>query len=197
LKIKSIQINEIIPRSGQYTPATILAYFYYLEKGGADAACKACWAPLQSQPGTKTNCFNNSLDGLVDPVTFGTRAAWWTYKYYNLSLKNRINSSSTNQNVVSFANYDTHKIKILLGYFGDKKPSDVGIKLSLSNINSVPNFSSKRTVNVKITTIPNTGETVITNPTTITIASQKIVNGNLSFQLPKLNLKEAYLVEIN
>jgi xylan 1,4-beta-xylosidase len=196
LHIKSIQINEIIPQSDQYTPATILAYFYYLEKGGADAACKGCWPPLQSGPNVKTNCFNNSLDGIIDPVTFSPRAAWWTYRYYNATLQNRFISVSNNKNVVSFASYNSDKLQLLVGYFGDQKPVDVNMNINLKNLNSIPALASRQTLNVKVVLIPNTGETVQDSLNTVYQTSVNASNSTVSFSLTKLKLKEAYYVEI-
>ncbi|HEX8023203.1 GH39 family glycosyl hydrolase [Mucilaginibacter sp.] len=195
LKIKAIQINEIIAQADQYVPASILAYFYYLEKGGADAACKACWPP--SQPGAKTNCFNNSLDGLVDPDTFGTRAAWWIYRYYNLTLQNRLNSTNVNPNVVSFANYSSRKIQILVGYFGDKKPANLNLSLDIKNISALSDMPKKQSFNVQVKLIPNSGEATINSPETVIQTQATVQNDHLTVSLPDLHLKEAYFIEIN
>ena len=50
-------------RRGAIIGILILGYLYYLEKGRADGACKSCWPDTRRE----NNCFNGSLDGLIDP----------------------------------------------------------------------------------------------------------------------------------
>src|SRR5262249_48876558 len=78
LNFQEIHINEVIGNQDQYRPGEILGSFYYLEAGGADGACKACW---RASDGT-SNCGNHTLDGLIFPITSQLRAGWWAYKLY-------------------------------------------------------------------------------------------------------------------
>ncbi|RWY48105.1 hypothetical protein EPL05_21230 [Mucilaginibacter gilvus] len=195
LHIKSVQINEIIPQSDQFSPGSILAYFVYLEKGGADGACKACW----TESNGKSNCFNNSLDGLIDAETMQPRAAWWAYKYYNLSLTNRLKYRSNNSHVVCFANYQTDKIQVLLGYYGDKRKnvSVTNVNLSLNSINSLASFAGKSSVNISVLSIPNTGEDVMDAPKATYQTTAIITNGQINFSVPEVYLSGACVVNIN
>lgn len=62
--VKRIQINEIIGPSAQYRPGEILGYFRYVEQGGADGACKACWHDIRG---------NDTLDGILTADTHAPR----------------------------------------------------------------------------------------------------------------------------
>ncbi|AMR34057.1 hypothetical protein A0256_22715 [Mucilaginibacter sp. PAMC 26640] len=195
LHIKSVQINEIIPQSDQFAPGSILAYFVYLEKGGADGACKACWV----ESGGKSNCFNNSLDGLVDADSKQPRAAWWAYKFYNESLTNRLKYSSNNSHVVCFANYQTSKIQVLLGYYGNKNSvaANTSVNVSLNSVNSLASFAGKDVVNISVLDIPDTGEEVLGTPKTSYQTTAKVVNGTVSFAVPAIYLRGACVVNVN
>lgn len=195
LSIKSIQVNEVIGQQDQFSPGSILAYLYFLEKGGADAACKACWPESNG----KSNCFNNSLDGLLTSDNLSPRAAWWAYKYYNLSLTNRVSSVSSNNNVVSFANYQSSKLQLLVAYFGDNANNGdrVNLNLNVKSIGKLAAFKNRKTVSIKVTDLPDTGEEQLVKPPVTLVTTGKIINGSLKFALPKLSLKAACVVEIS
>jgi hypothetical protein len=193
LHIKSVQINEIIHHEDQFSPGSILGYFFYLEKGGVDGACKACW----DESNGKSNCFNNSLDGLLTQNTLQPRSAWWVYKYYNQSLKNRFSSVCANNNIVCFSSAPSkNKVQVLVGYYGNKDRSETvnNIKLNITNASLLALGSN---VIIKVSAIPNTGEDELTAPKPISKTTRKIIKGNLNIAIPQLNVNDAYLVEIS
>ena len=196
LQIKEIHINEMTSEKEQFAPGSILAFFSALEKGKADAACRACW----NESTGINNCFNNSLNGLLVPGTNNPRAAWWAYRYYNLSTTQRVESSSTLAEIVSFASLSSDSpqtVQLLLGYFGDDGALPKNIHLTLKNLPSVPFFSGKKKINVKILKIPNSGEQILTEPERISELEMDVdQNGSLSIDISKLNLKEAYIIKV-
>lgn len=196
LKIREIHINEMTSEIEQFAPGSILAFFNALEKGKADAACRACW----NESTGINNCFNNTLNGLLVPGTNNPRAAWWTYRYYNLSTNERIESNSTLPEVVSFASLSSDApltVQILLGYFGDDGNTQKAIQLTLSKITSVSFLTSKKKVTVKILKLPNSGEAALSQPELITETEMDInTNGGISIDISRLNLKEAYVVKV-
>ena len=85
LNIQEIHINEIVGPARSEDSGAILGYFYYLEKGGADAAARACWPDsLETFPfePAANQVQNGTLDGLLTRNSFQPRAAWWTNTYY-------------------------------------------------------------------------------------------------------------------
>ncbi len=196
LQIKEIHINEMTSQGEQFAPGSILAFFSALEKGKADAACRACW----NESTGINNCFNNTLAGLLVPNTNNPRAAWWAYRYYNLSTKERVESSSTLPEIVSFASLSSDSpqtVQILLGYFGDAGALPKNLQLTLNNLPSVTFLSSKKKVNVEILRIPNSGENVLAQPELVSEAEKDIDNiGSITIDISKFNLKEAYIVKL-
>src|SRR5262249_29527662 len=55
LNMAEVHVNEVVGDQDQYRPAEIWGSFYYLEVGGADGACKACWKANDAT----SNCSNN------------------------------------------------------------------------------------------------------------------------------------------
>jgi xylan 1,4-beta-xylosidase len=196
LQIKEIHINEMTSEEEQFAPGSILAFLSALEKGKADAACRACW----NESTGINNCFNNTLNGLLVPGTSNPRAAWWAYRFYNLSTKERVESSSTLPEIVSFASLSSDSpqaVQVLLGYFGDAGALQKNLQLTLNNLHSVTFLSTKKKVNVEILRVPNSGENVLTNPELVSETEEDIDNiGSITIDISKFNLKEAYVVKI-
>lgn len=191
LQIKSLQINEIVGKADQFNPAVILSYFYYLEKSGVDAACKACW----DEPSGVNNCFNNSLDGLLDPKNHETRAAYWAYKFYNQSLNSRLSSTANNKNIVSFANFQNNKIQLLIGYAGEKI-GNTSATIELNNISKLKINTKNSQLNYRIFEVPNTGESVVLAPQLISTSQCKIINDKADVSFPEIKLGSIYRIEL-
>ena len=196
LRIKEIHINEMTSQSEQFAPGSILAFFSALEKGKADAACRACW----NESTGINNCFNNTLAGLLVPNTNNPRAAWWAYRYYNLSTNDRIESSTTLPEIVSFASLSSDSpltVQILLGYFGDAGALPKNLQLTINNLPAVAFLSTKKKVTVKILQVPNSGENVLSQPQLVSETEKDIDNtGSIIIDISKFNLKEAYVFKV-
>lgn len=84
LKIRHIHIDEFGGRASQYSPGTMLTYFWQLENAGVDAAAKACWPNLDE---TLFYCNTDTLSGMLSDDYREKRAMWWLYSKYNESRK--------------------------------------------------------------------------------------------------------------
>lgn len=196
LKIKEIQINEIVGETAQYSPGSILGYFYYLEKGKTDGACKACWENYAKQ----SNCYNNSLDGLLT-ADFRPRASWWAYKIYADGAASRVFGTATNSKVavLGSAESDTaDKAQVLIGYFKRfaDEPETANVTINLKNLNDLPFISGSRKARVKIEKIPNSGERAIQNLEVIGEKTYLLSGNSLQIALGKIYANEAYLVTV-
>ncbi len=72
---REIHVNEVVGEDDQYLPAENLGYLHYMERGGADAAARACWPANDGE----SNCYNDSLAGLLVPETSQPRSVWWAH----------------------------------------------------------------------------------------------------------------------
>ncbi|MGI8493916.1 MAG: GH39 family glycosyl hydrolase, partial [Pyrinomonadaceae bacterium] len=197
LKIKEIQINEIIGNSAQNNPGAILGYFYYLEKGKADGASKACW---ENSAGDY-NCYNNTLDGLLTPKTFQPTAAWRLYKAYADGVESRISAATSNPRVVVLASVksDTEDTaQILIGYFRQSASDSLtaNISINLKNTDSLPFISGESEVNLKIQKIPATGERPLEELKPVSENSYPLENNSLHIKLENISAGEAYLITV-
>jgi hypothetical protein len=129
--VKEIQVNEIVGPAYQYKPGAHLAHFQYLEEGGADGACKACW---DSEDGTNTfNCWNNTLDGLLTTNTLEPRSAWWLYRKYAELGSHRYQVSIDDLHLAAIAGMGPDStFRILVGHYAqenDLEEEDIEIHL--------------------------------------------------------------------
>lgn len=161
LRIQEIQINEIIGPIAKHLPGAILGYFYYLEKGRADGACKACWPNSRGI----LEC-RDTLDGLVTPETFQPRTAWWAYKTYADGVSSRVASTTTDARVVALASTRSaapQTAQVLVAYFdrtyGTGRPVSVSVRLILHNLDRLEFLSGSTRVRLKLERMPDWGET--------------------------------------
>jgi hypothetical protein len=197
LKIKEIQINEIVGGDAQYNPGVILGYFYYLEKGKADGASKACW---ENSSG-KSNCNDGALDGLVRQDNFLPTAAWWTYKVYADGVESRVASRTTNPLVAALGSVksDTaNKAQVLIGYFKESQPAlkKIDILLDLQNLQSLSFIGASNLAHVKIQKIRNSGEQAVQKLDFISENNFQLSKNSLKLTLNNVLLNEAYLVSV-
>ena len=197
LKIKEIQINEIIGGDVQYSPGAILGYFYYLEKGKADGASKACWEDSRG----KSNCDGGALDGLISTDTFQPRAAWWAYKTYADGAASRVISTSTNPKVVALGSSQSdsaNKAQVLIGFFKEsfKEPAKVNVLVNLNNLNNLQFVTNSQSVRIKIEKIPDAGEKAVKNLDFISERNFSLSNNSLKITLNDVAVNEVYLITI-
>ncbi|HLO52005.1 MAG TPA: beta-xylosidase [Kamptonema sp.] len=196
LKIKKLYVNEMIGNVGQYRPGDILGYFYYLERGNADGACRACWDSLGTNKAS--NCFNNTLSGMVTPNSFQPRAAWWAYKAYADGAGSRVKSQSDNERVISLASKSTPSgnAQVLLGYFDQNSSSSTGVTITLKNLQQL-GVAQNGKIHLKLEKIPNAEEGVVQKLVNIKEDNVSIGSGTLKYVIPKFGLHEAYVLTIS
>jgi xylan 1,4-beta-xylosidase len=197
LQIKAIHINEIIGEADQVNPAAILAYFDALEKGKADAACKACWNETNA---ADNNCFKNTLDGLLTQGTYKKRSAWWAYYYYALTTSKRYTTTIADTSLVCFAAIPSNNNNQLLlagGYFGDAvSPVSKNITLAINNISNLSFIGSRTNATVTILKIPFSGFNELIQPTIISNQQTPVTNGKITITVPSIGLKDAFVIQI-
>ena len=197
LKIKEIQINEIIGGGVQYSPGAILGHFYYLEKGKADGASKACWEDSRG----KSNCDNGALDGLISTDTFQPRAAWWAYKTYADGAASRVISTTTNPKVIALASSQSdsaHKAQVLIGFFKESlmDSAKVNVSINLNNLNNLPFAANSQNVRLKIEKIPDAGEKAVKNLDFISEKNFSLSDNSLKITLNDVAVNNVYLITI-
>jgi hypothetical protein len=197
LKIKEIQINEIVGSRAQNNPGAILGYFYYLEKGKADGASKACW----ENSSRDYNCYNNTLDGLLRAGNLLPTSSWWIYKTYADGVESRVEGTTTNPQLVVLGSTQSdspNKAQVLIGYFKESssQPITANVSLNLKNLNELPFILNLQKVHIKIEKIPNTGEREVQDLELLREDSVPLHDQTLQISIRNISIDEAYLVTI-
>ncbi|TAG95464.1 MAG: beta-xylosidase [Oscillatoriales cyanobacterium] len=196
LKLQKIYVNEIVGDLAQYEPGEILGYLYNLEYAKADGACRACW---DTKVGKKvSNCFNNTLSGIVTPNTFEPRAAWWAYKAYADGVNSRVLSRSDNDRVVALASKSNPegKAQVLLGYFDRNFSSATTITLNLKNLKDL-GIARGQKIGLKLEKIPNYQEGAVRKLIGVKEESLSVNGDSLSYVIPNFNVHEGYLLTVS
>lgn len=196
LKIKKLYVNEIVGDVGQYRPGNIIGYLYYLEQGGADGACRACWGTLGDKQ--VSNCFNNTLAGMVTPNTFQPRAAWWVYKLYADGVAGRVASASDNQRVAALASRSNSQgnAQVLLGYFDQNVPPTT-VTINLRNIQQLGLAGANGRIHLKLEKIPTAEENPVQQLANVKEDDVQLRGNSLQYVIPNVNLHEGYLLTLS
>lgn len=195
LKLQKIYVNEIVGNLAQYQPGEILGYLYNLEYAKADGACRACWE--SKGPNKVSNCFNNTLSGMVVPNTFEPRAAWWTYKAYADGVNSRVLSQSNNDRLVALASKSTPegKAQVLLGYFDRNYSSATTVTLTLANLRQL-GIERNQNITLKLEKIPNNLEGAVPKLITVKEETVSVGGNNLNYVISNFKVHEGYVLTI-
>lgn len=196
LNLQKIYVNEIVGNLAQYQPGEILGYLYNLEYAKADGACRACWE--SKGPNKVSNCFNNTLSGMVTPNNFEPRAAWWTYKAYADGVNSRVRSWSNNNRLVALASKSNPegKAQILLGYFDPNFSSATTVTLNIGNLDQL-GIQRGQKITLKLEKIPNNQEGAVPQLVTVKEESLSVGSDSLAYVVPNLNVHEGYLLTVS
>jgi hypothetical protein len=195
INIKMVVINEIGSWEDQYRPGDYLAFFHYLEQGGADGACKSCWYDRYKN----SNCANNSLNALLMPETHQKRALWWAYKYYADGVDNRVYSHTNNPEVVPLAtsqSIEGHPA-VLLGYWDWARPDYTEeVELKLQNIDKLEGFEEAGQVKLIVEELPDTKDIALDTPILRAELTVDVENGTAIANLLPMTLHGAFYVKV-
>ncbi|WP_237217647.1 GH39 family glycosyl hydrolase, partial [Falsiroseomonas oryziterrae] len=117
LRIRELIVGEVLGPRDQLRPGALLGAFHYLEASGVDRAAKSCWREAERP---SNNCFNASLDGLLDRVERRPRPIWWAAQAYAQGIGQRVQATSSSPATVAFASRRSGEggpPQILLGSF--------------------------------------------------------------------------------
>ncbi|WP_161625922.1 GH39 family glycosyl hydrolase [Epilithonimonas tenax] len=190
LGVENIYIPEIIGLEEQFNPLTAFSYINSLEKSKVYGGCKACWDNPDNEG--ENSCWNNSMDGILTPAG-KTRASWWFYKYYADSLEKRLDSKTSNQEVISISSFDkNNNLCSLIGNLGDKNYSN--LSLSIHNIYDLKLVKNK---SLQLYEIPNTGSAYLEKPVLVFKSNIVLNKKSTTIGLKNLKAKSLYYLVIS
>lgn len=99
--VKHLLVAESMSYETHFAPGLLFAHLYHAEAGGAVGLLRACWDE-PSRNRKVSNCWNNSLDGLLTPEG-APRAAYWAMAAYAATGRSRIGMLSPARGVYAIA----------------------------------------------------------------------------------------------
>jgi xylan 1,4-beta-xylosidase len=191
LKIRRLLNNEIGGPIYTRQPAGTLAHYAAFEAGGGDAAVRSCW----NDSAGASDCFNGTLNGLLTAGTLQPRSVWWAHTLYDAGVATRVGSTVSNANIVALASRaaGSPHPQVLIGHvdFGralNGLPGTLSAQLQVNNVTALAPFSGVERVNVRIESIPATGEAALAAPLLVQTQTVTLAGGGTLVSLPAIGV---------
>ncbi|HEY0022667.1 MAG TPA: hypothetical protein VGB24_07140 [Longimicrobium sp.] len=152
--VRELHVQEVGTEQQHFRPGSALAGLFFIEKGGADAAARACWGEPEGD-----SCWNETLDGLLTPRQ-ERRAVWWAHWAYARTLDARVPSTSNDEGLVSFATRATasEPARVVVGHFDRfEGRGAVEVRVRMENVASLLAPGQAGKVRVVVQRIPLSG----------------------------------------
>jgi len=194
--VDEIHLNEVVGARDQYLPAETLGYMRYMERGGVDAAARACWAGLDGV----SNCYNETLGGLLVPGTFAPRSVWWTTRAYADGARSRVLTRFSDPYVVGIGSRESASAgtaQVLIGHLerrvgSRRSPAATDVRITLRKLSALGFLRGATRVKVSIEGFPATGEAALAAPRRRRGKVHRIRDGEVALTLHDVRLHEAY-----
>ncbi len=200
-RVGEVHVTEATHPSDQYRPGEAVAMWRYLEAGGADAAARACWDAVDGS----SNCYNQSLAGLLDPRSSLPRSVWWATKAYADGSGTRRLTRSSGSMVAglgSAASDRDRTAQVLVSHF-ERRPSTaayssaVDVDVTLRSLDRLSFLRGERRARITLERFPDTGETVLSRPYGRRASSTTIEDGTATLRLHGVKRHEAFRILIS
>jgi xylan 1,4-beta-xylosidase len=196
LRIGEIHINEAVTAADQYRPGEVLGVMHYLEAGGADAAARTCWDDLSGE----SNCYNDSLDGLLVPGSFEPRSVWWATKAYTDGAGSRVLARFSDPHVIGIGSSRSdapRTAQLLIAHTRGHSADRVDVRVTLRHLGALGFLRGERRVRVRIERFPDTGELPLAAPRGRRPALVAIKQGEAELTLHDVRMHEAYRLKLS
>lgn len=197
LRVREIHVNEIVGPLETYEPAASLMHLQQLEAAEVDATARACW---QDSSNT-SDCFNNSIDGLLTPDTWQPRAVWWAYKLYADGAASRVRTITTADSLLALASTADAggKSQILLGYSNTSEPAlppDAALIVRFTGLGAVPYLAGATTLVAQVREIPASGEAPF-QPSAGFTRNLAVSGDEATLTIERANARSVYVVTLD
>jgi hypothetical protein len=191
VRVRELHVNETIGSQATHDPAAAIAYLAQLEKGGAHAAAKACWKDSTGA----SECYDDSLDGLLVSGTSEPRAIWWAYAAHAAGLGSRVASTSTSPRLFSLASAGSdapEAAQVVLAYFsrGVTAPPSLPVEVELRALSRLSFASGLQRLHLRLESIPNDGENALDRPRVVAERDLDIAADSTTFSIPSIAMGE-------
>ena len=197
--INRIMLPEYANRNYQFSPGNAAIYIANIERVGVETAAKSCWKEVPPYEDIY-NCFNASLDGLLDHETGKPRSIWWVYKKYEEMTGRSVSCSTRDMSLpmdgIAVFNKKQKKATILLG--SSEQVDSTGTRDIEMMVSSIPDLLIRKgKIVVKIEKIPDSSGAPLDSPLLISEKEYKVNEGRISFKLPELGAEDSFFIELS
>jgi len=166
-----------------------------LHRAGIEGTSKACW-PEDYPDGGLNNCWNNSLDGLLDPLYKKPRSIWWAFKLYADMSGSIIQVTPQNDLLAidGIASYNSSRKEayILLGRYLRREGCEKNV---IAVIDSIPEEIQKnKKIRVLIRKIPDTKKELLEKPVDFSNEVLVIKDNRLKIMLPDMDSEDVFSI---
>ena len=196
LEIRELHVNEAGTAADQYRPGELLGVMHYLEAGGADAAARTCWDDFSGG----SNCYNDTLAGLLVPRTFEPRAAWWATKAYADGVGSRVLTRFDDPHVVGLGSSRSdvpRTAQLLIAHLRGHGAKELDVRVTLRRLGTLGFLRGERRVRVRIERYPDSGEQPLPAPRGRRPALVPIEDGQATLTLHNVRIHEAYRLRLS
>ena len=188
LKIRRLDINEMVGSHLILQPAGTLAFYQQFELGGADEGNRSCWP----DPNTGAdNCASGTLDGMLTPGTFQPRSVWYAHSAYADGVATRVQSAVSDPSIVALASSFSSSSgvpQILLGFLNYQGTQARSFHLTLRNVDSLPGMAGVANLNLHVERIPDTEESALAQLQPVADIPVTVSGGVVDVDLPAIAL---------
>jgi xylan 1,4-beta-xylosidase len=196
LRIRELHVNEAGIAADQYRPGELLGVMHYLEAGGADAAARTCWDDLT---GT-SNCYNDTLAGLLVPRTFQPRSTWWATKAYADGAGARVVTRFSDPHLVGLASSrsdEPRTAQLLIAHTRGHRAQELDVRVTLRRLGALGFLRGERRLRIEIERFPDTGELPLLAPRRRRSALVSIERGEATLVLHGVRMHDAYRLKLS
>jgi hypothetical protein len=197
LGLDKIYITESVAQASEYRPGDIIGYLSALEQGGAAGTTRACWADQRG----RSQCFNDTLDGLLTPGIPRPRAAWWAYERYADGVASRAGATSDDASVAVIASRqdDGEGLpQIMIGRHGGEGSASKTASVStvIRGIESIPSLAGASALEASVERLPDRGTAPVDAPEQLGTVRAAVHDGEAIVTLPAVALHDAYVLRL-
>src|SRR3989344_4415563 len=110
-----LEVNEAISANYAFKPGAVVTYLAQAERTALISFSRTCW--LEGSEQSSSDCFNNSLDGLLN-ANSQPRSVWHVYRYYGTLNGQMLSASKTASfDAVSAINTPENSVRTVIGNF--------------------------------------------------------------------------------
>jgi xylan 1,4-beta-xylosidase len=195
LNIRELHVNEAGIAADQYRPGELLGVMHYLEAGRADAAARTCWDEVSGG----SNCYSDTLAGLLVPRTFEPRSTWWATKAYADGAGSRVLTRFSDPHLVGLASSRSdapRTAQLLIAHTRGHAAQELDVRVTFRRLGALGFLRGKHKLRVRIERFPDSGELPLTAPRGRRPAVLPIEDGEATLVLHDVRMHEAYRLRL-